>query len=195
MYGRHESWKKPPNRPIFNCTRFAAMVQGKLGTSAMFAHRSIMFAAAAMTLGGLLSTPALAQIVTPLVIPAPAQPAAPKPGTAGATAAASYTQEQFNRGAATYAQDCVTCHGPNLNDGEFGGAPLTGNAFKAKYFGTTVDGLFGFMSSAMPPGRAGQLTPQEYADLTAYIIGRNGLQPGSTELPSDLDALAKLSLP
>jgi mono/diheme cytochrome c family protein len=154
-----------------------------------------MFAAAAMTSAGLLSTDALAQIVTPLEIPAPAQQAAPKAGTAGATAPASFTQAQFNRGAASYARNCVTCHGPNLNDGEFGGAPLTGNAFKAKYFGTTVDALYGFMSSAMPPGRAGQLTPQEYADLTAYIIGRNGVQPGSTELPSNIDALAKLSLP
>jgi hypothetical protein len=47
----------------------------------------------------------------------------------------------------------------------------------------------------MPPDRPGQLTAEQYAALTAYVIGRNGVPAGPTELPSDLDALGKLSLP
>lgn len=162
----------------------------------MSPHRSIIAAAALALAGGaLLVTTALAQMVTPLVIPAPAQQAAPKTGAAGATAPASYTAEQFAHGATLYMKNCATCHGPNLNDGEFGGAPLMGQQFRDKFFGTSVDSLFGFMSSAMPPDRPGQLTAQQYAALTAYVIGRNGIPAGPTELPSDLGALSKLSLP
>jgi mono/diheme cytochrome c family protein len=163
----------------------------------MSAQHSIIVVASSLALAGgiFLSTGVLAQIVTPLVIPAPTQQATPKAAIDGAATPASYTQEQFARGASLYSKNCSTCHGPNLNDGEFGGAPLAGHDFKDRFFGTTVDSLFSFMSSAMPPDRPGGLTAQEYAALTAYVIGRNGVPAGAAELPSDPDALAKLSLP
>lgn len=102
------------------------------------------------------------------------------------------TAAQAARGRAEYVRSCEDCHGANLDDGEFGGAPLKGLAFKEKWFGTTADSLYGFTSSAMPPDRPGRLSPQVYADLTAYILSVNGIQPGSTELPPDLDKLSNL---
>ncbi|HTJ59483.1 MAG TPA: cytochrome c [Devosiaceae bacterium] len=142
-----------------------------------------------------MSGTALAQMVTPLVIANPTKPAAPKAGgSGGPVVAATFTQAQSNRGADTYTQNCVACHGPNLNDGEFGGPPLIGTEFDQKYFNQTADTLYGFMSAAMPPDRPGQLTPQAYADIEAYIMSRNGVQPGTTELPSNLTTLATLTL-
>lgn len=109
-------------------------------------------------------------------------------------ARASFTAAQAQRGLAEYKKSCLDCHGANLDDGEFGGPPLRGSTFESKYFGVTADALFGFMSSAMPPDRPGRLSAQTYADLTAYILSKNGVQPGSTELPSDLEALAGLTI-
>jgi len=109
--------------------------------------------------------------------------------------AVSFTSAQADRGRAAYQRGCVDCHGASLDDGEFGGAPLKGNSFKEKWFGMTADSLFGFMSAAMPPERPGSLTPQTYADITAYILAQNGVQPGTTELPADLDRLSTMMLP
>lgn len=117
------------------------------------------------------------------VLPAVAQDALPK---------ASFTQAQVDRGAAEYKRSCLDCHGAGLDDGEFGGAPLKGTGFKSKYFGVTADALFGFMQAAMPPDRPGRLSPDVYADLTAFILSKNGMTAGATALPSDLDALSGL---
>ena len=108
------------------------------------------------------------------------------------TAKVSFTQAQVDRGSAEYKRSCLDCHGAALDDGEFGGAPLKGTGFKEKYFGTTADALFGFMQAAMPPDRPGRLSPDVYADLAAFILSKNGITPGATALPSDLDALSGL---
>lgn len=108
---------------------------------------------------------------------------------------ASFTDAQADRGHAAYSSNgCVDCHGAHLNDGEFGGPPLKGSSFQEKYFNTTADALYGFMSSAMPPDRPGQLNPQTYADIMAFILSNNGVQAGAAELPADIDALGKLTV-
>lgn len=104
----------------------------------------------------------------------------------------SFTTAQVDRGRADYKRSCLDCHGANLNDGEFGGPPLKGVSFKEKWFGTTADALYSFISTLMPPDRPGRLSAQTYADLTAYILSANGVRAGGSELPADLDALAGL---
>jgi hypothetical protein len=37
----------------------------------------------------------------------------------------------------------------------------------------------------MPPDRPGQLSPQSYADLTAFLLSNNGYAPGAEELTPD----------
>ena len=46
----------------------------------------------------------------------------------------------------------------------------------------------------MPPDRPGKLNPQTYADLTAFLLVKNGFQPTQTELPPDPAALAHMDL-
>jgi S-disulfanyl-L-cysteine oxidoreductase SoxD len=103
-----------------------------------------------------------------------------------------FTAAQVSGGKAEYEKSCLDCHGANLDDGEFGGPPLRGSSFESKFFGITADSLFGFMQAAMPPDRPGRLSPETYAELTAYILSKNGIQPGGTALPSDIEALSGL---
>jgi mono/diheme cytochrome c family protein len=110
--------------------------------------------------------------------PAPSAPAV-------ASVPPTFTQEQADRGHALYRRNCQDCHGSNLNDGEFGGAPLNGQYF-AKHWGSgNVAALYGYMRTKMPPDRPGKLNPQTYADLTAFLLAQNGYQPMQTELPPD----------
>jgi hypothetical protein len=46
----------------------------------------------------------------------------------------------------------------------------------------------------MPPDRPGRLTPQTYADITAFLLDRNGYKSGSQELPADLGKMSTMSL-
>ena len=113
---------------------------------------------------------------------------------AEASAPPAFTQEQADRGHAIYRRNCQDCHGANLNDGEFGGAPLNGQYFARHWGNGNVAALYGFMRAKMPPDRPGKLNPQTYADLTAFLLVRNGFQPTQTELPPDPDALAHMDL-
>ncbi len=104
----------------------------------------------------------------------------------------SFSSEQADRGEEKYDSDCKECHGDDLRGGLNGGAPISGMAFVEKYGdGAPASGLFGFMSSTMPPNAPGRYSAETYADLMAYILKQNGFQPGAP-LPADLDALDAL---
>lgn len=118
-----------------------------------------------------------------LVAQADATPA-PKP--------VSYSREQADSGEKTYVKECLDCHGEDLKGGLNGGAPLRGLSFEEVFAnGAPASGLFLFMSSQMPPNAPGRYSAETYADLMAYILKRNGFQPGAP-LPSDVDALDNL---
>jgi S-disulfanyl-L-cysteine oxidoreductase SoxD len=134
---------------------------------------------------GLLSAALAATIVI-------AQPSAE---TAPAPAPLSFTSEQVANGHSEYITSCVDCHGPNLDDGEFGGPPLKGDAFRTKWFGHPVSSLLGFTHAAMPPDAPGRLPMGTYVEIIAYLLNANGISPGAGELPSDMTVLAKIRIP
>jgi mono/diheme cytochrome c family protein len=94
-----------------------------------------------------------------------------------------YSEPQAVRGAAMFDKDCAGCHGPS---GEGGGmAPaLAGAAFSANYDGLTVGDLFDRNRTTMPPGKEGQMSAQQNADITAAMLQFNKFPAGETELPS-----------
>lgn len=101
----------------------------------------------------------------------------------------SYSSEQADRGEGRYEKDCVECHGSDLKGGMNGGPPLRGLAFEEKYLeDLPASVMFAFMSATMPPNAPGRYSENTYADLTAYILKRNGFKEGAP-LPSDLDSL------
>ncbi len=121
-----------------------------------------------------------------------ANPAAPAP--AEASAPPSFTEEQADRGRAAFRRNCQDCHGADLNNGEFGGAPLIGQYFARHWGNGSVAALYGYMRTKMPPDRPGKLNPQTYADLTAYLLARNGYQAAQAELPPDPAAQEHMNL-
>ena len=105
-----------------------------------------------------------------------------------------YAAAQAERGQAAYRQSCQDCHGSSLDNGEFGGPPLKGGYFRTRWGQGNVAALYGYVSLAMPPDRPGQLTPQTYADLVAFLLSNNGYPPGDKELPADPTAQQNMSL-
>ena len=106
----------------------------------------------------------------------------------------TFTAEQASRGQAAYRRACQDCHGFNLNDGEFGGAPLNGQYFARHWGNGSAAALYGFLSAKMPPDRPGKLNPGTYADLVAFLLSKNGYVPGPTELPPDQDAQQHMTM-
>jgi len=109
-------------------------------------------------------------------------------------AAPLYAAAQAERGQAAYRQSCQDCHGSSLDNGEFGGPPLKGGYFRTRWGQGNVAALYGYVSLAMPPDRPGQLSPQTYADLVAFLLSGNGYPAGEKELPTDPNAQQTMSL-
>ena len=107
----------------------------------------------------------------------------------------SFTAAQVTSGEAEYKASCVDCHGPNLNDGEFGGPPLKGDAFAAKWFKMPAGALVGYVHAAMPPDGPGRLPMGTYVEIVAYILSVNGVPLGTRDMPADMTALGALHYP
>ena len=105
-----------------------------------------------------------------------------------------FTETQVERGRVLYQKNCQDCHGTQLDNGEFGGAPLKGSYFRQHWGSGDVAGLFGYVSALMPPDRPGQLSPQSYANLTAFLLSSNGYAAGGEELTADPDAQRRMSM-
>lgn len=134
------------------------------------------------------------EYLAPAAPPAPAEARILVAQATSAPVLVSYTAEQAKRGEDRYKRDCVECHGDDLSGGLLGGPPLKGAAFEEKFGqGAPASALFGFMSTAMPPNAPGRYSPSVYADIMAFILKKNGFQPGA-ELPSDIDALDTLTV-
>jgi alcohol dehydrogenase (cytochrome c) len=106
----------------------------------------------------------------------------------------TYTREQAAQGKRQYNASCAACHGEKLDDGHFG-QPLRGSAFTRQWGSHTVDELFAFTRSKMPPASPGSLGNARYAQILAYVMQQNGLPPGTRELPTDFVALQAMVLP
>jgi alcohol dehydrogenase (cytochrome c) len=102
------------------------------------------------------------------------------PAGVQAKSSGGYTTAQASHGATVYTQYCTQCHGANLQ-GE-SGTPLTGPTLSQAYGGGTAAQLYDFISRQMPQNAPGSLSQQQYLDVTAYVLSRNGLPAGNTPL-------------
>jgi cytochrome c len=105
-----------------------------------------------------------------------------------------FTGAQALRGEAVYDAHCASCHGSKLE-----GTPasaLTGERFVTKWGDGkhTVDDLYYITRTQMPYGDAGKLTKQQYIDVVAFMLNKNGYRPGDQELPADPAVLRKLTI-
>jgi cytochrome c5 len=107
-------------------------------------------------------------------------------GAGGALAqnTATFTQEQVTAGHKDYYTFCGECHGDGLaGNGE--APPLTGDIFVADWAGKSLHDFYAFVSTAMPQGLAGDLKPEQYSAIIAYILAANGGKPGAAAFDKD----------
>lgn len=105
-----------------------------------------------------------------------------------------FTADQAARGRKAYESACIDCHGSELNNGEFGGAPLTGSWFRNKWGKGSLAALYAYTKTRMPPDRPGTFNDQTYSELVAYILSANGYAAGERELTADPATLQATSL-
>lgn len=113
-----------------------------------------------------------------------------------APGAGDYTKEQAQIGAQIYSGTCSVCHGSKLQGGA---APaLTGTVFaqslKATY--STASPLFALISTQMPVNNPGSLSKQQYTQVLAFILAKNGYPAGNAPLDAaHMDEVALLPYP
>lgn len=104
-----------------------------------------------------------------------------------------YTAEQANLGKDLYGKQCASCHGAKL-EGKGQNPALAGSDFMSRWQGQTLGDLYEVIHDTMPATKPGTLTPDESAQLIAYILQANQIPEGKTELPNDESALKTIRI-
>lgn len=91
-------------------------------------------------------------------------------------------------GQAVYARSCAVCHGQQLEGGPFG-PTLVGQAFLGKWRGRPADELLTQMRNTMPPRGTGEVRPEAFAHLLAFLVKAN------IDGPPSAAAIARAGLP
>ena len=104
-----------------------------------------------------------------------------------------YNEGQAGRGQGLYKARCAACHGASLLGGL--APPLSGEDFVSRWTAQPLAELAGKIRNTMPANAAGTLTPQEAADLTAYMLQVGKFPAGRSELPTDEAALRQIAWP
>ena len=104
-----------------------------------------------------------------------------------------YTDQQAMRGQSLYEKRCSACHGANLAGRT--GPPLAGEDFLSNWGTHPLLELANKIVKTMPRDDSDALTPQESADVLAYILQVGKFPSGRAELILNEDALKNVSFP
>jgi hypothetical protein len=99
---------------------------------------------------------------------APAIHAEPEAPSAGI-----FTEDQAERGRASFRSICSECH----YSSEF-----RGTQFQFEWRRRTVWDFYREISRTMPEDAPGSLDPQQYVDIVSYVLRANGFPAGDVEL-------------
>lgn len=107
----------------------------------------------------------------------------------------SYTRSQARRGEQLYQQRCAACHGEDVNGDGNGITPaLFGPAFAANWGGLPLSELLQRIQLEAGQSTPAGLTRAQQADVLAFLLQMNEIVDGPAELPSTVDALARVKL-
>lgn len=104
-----------------------------------------------------------------------------------------YTDDQATRGKKLYVESCASCHQEGLQGADLAPA-LKGEDFVLKWSGFSLQDIFTTVSTTMPADSPGKLTPQESADVLAYVMQVNKFPAGRDELKTDAAALKAIAI-
>jgi S-disulfanyl-L-cysteine oxidoreductase SoxD len=104
-----------------------------------------------------------------------------------------YTEDQANRGRASYGRECAGCHGESLTGADEVPA-LAGGAFLSNWDGLTVGDLFERIRISMPADRPGKLNREQIADILSYLLAFNRFPFGKTELERQTEILKEIRI-
>ena len=105
-----------------------------------------------------------------------------------------YTTEQANRGKPVYDGKCASCHGSMATVTPDMAPLLNDSGFQNLWRDRSLAQLFSRIRETMPQDKPNTLSPQETADIVAYILNANQLPGGDMPLPTDLEILKEIRL-
>jgi len=98
---------------------------------------------------------------------------------------------QATNGQDTFNAQCASCHGIDLG-GRDELEPLTGAAFATSWFDGPVGDLYDFIRRQKPTGNPRSLTDDQYVNIVAYLLRRNGFAAGDAWLEPSSRELSQL---
>lgn len=116
--------------------------------------------------------------------------AAAEPSALG-TASGVYSEAQATAGAQIYGERCAMCHGARL-EGTYEIPALTGK-FAANWSRKPLGALSDYIGRAMPQPAPGSLTPEETAQVVAFVLKSNGMPAGTRPLPIESAAQQRIA--
>ena len=105
----------------------------------------------------------------------------------------NFTAAQAAQGRAAYERTCASCHGTNLDDGEFA-PPLKGVEFRLRFGGKPLDALHEDVLR-MPPTAPNSLDDAVRAQILAYLAQENGVTASNRALSIDAAVLRGAAIP
>jgi mono/diheme cytochrome c family protein len=103
-----------------------------------------------------------------------------------------FTTEQAARAEPLYTRFCARCHADDLA-GEGHAPALAGADFNAAWNNRPVSEIFEKIIGTMPPTAPGRLSPEETADLVAFILSKGAYPAGATELAATKEAMQTIT--
>ena len=111
----------------------------------------------------------------------------------GAGAERGRSEEQAERGMKVYEQECAACHLDDLM-GDGIAPALVGSSFFFRWSDLSVGDMYAAIRTTMPQGAPASLSPAGYAEISAYMLQKNNVPAGDTELSSDMDDLEVITI-
>jgi ankyrin repeat protein len=102
----------------------------------------------------------------------------------------AFTEGQAARGQERYRTACAACHAEDLLGAQ--GPALAGQAFLDRWAGSSVFDMVQVIKQSMPQEAPDSLGMPAYVDIVAYLLKSNGGPAGSSELPTEADALRQI---
>jgi mono/diheme cytochrome c family protein len=104
-----------------------------------------------------------------------------------------YTADQAKKGEALYMEQCAACHGDNL-EGSGPMPPLAGKDFLANWTGKTLGDLYEKTQTTMPATAPGTLSPEQTADIVAFMLSKDNYPTGAAALEGKTEPLLQIKI-